>query len=103
MTNDLRNLANTASKLVENHRQIDEWLESIVWVASTPDKKTFATQMQQLGKLRKEGKRIQISLDKIVKKAFHEEEEFGLLTPRYQVSSREIGEFFVNEAANFSR
>lgn len=35
--------------------------------------------------------------------SFHEEEEFGLLTPRYQVSSREIGEFFVNEAANFSR
>ena len=68
MNNDLRNLANTASKLVENHRQIDEWLESIVWVASTPDKKTFATQMQHLGKLRKEGKRIQISLDKIVKK-----------------------------------
>jgi len=67
MNNDLRNLASTASKLVENHRLIDEWLESIVWVASTPDKKTFATQMQQLGKLRKEGKRIQISLDKIVK------------------------------------
>ena len=68
MNNDLRNLASTASKLVENHRQIDEWLESIVWVASTPDKKTFETQMQQLGKLRKEGKRIQISLDKMVKK-----------------------------------
>jgi hypothetical protein len=35
--------------------------------------------------------------------SFHEEEEFGLLTPRYQISSREIGEFFTNETTNLFR
>jgi len=68
MNNDLKNLMITATKLIENHKQIDEWLGSIVWVATTPDKKAFTGRIQQIEKLRKEGKRIQKSLEKIVEK-----------------------------------
>ena len=68
MNNDLKNLMNTATQLVENHKQIDEWLGSIVWVASTPDKKGFTSKMQEIEKLRKEGKRIQKSIEKMVEK-----------------------------------
>ena len=34
MNKDFKNFAKIATKLVENHRQIDEWLDSIVWVAT---------------------------------------------------------------------
>ena len=68
MNSDLITLAKTAISFIENHRQIDEWLGSVVWVATTPDKKAFADQMKQIEKLRKEGKRIQKSLEARVKK-----------------------------------
>ena len=68
MNSDLKTLGKTAIRLIENHKQIDEWLGSIVWVATTPDKKSFSDQMKQIETLRKEGKKIQTSLQAMVKK-----------------------------------
>ncbi len=67
-TTQLKGIAKTAQSLIQNHKAIDAWLSSIVWVAATPDKKVFAEEMKKLDALRKEGKRIQKSLEKALEK-----------------------------------
>jgi len=66
MNNDLE-ICDTASKLIENHRLIDEWLESIVWVASTPDKKRLATQNATAWKTSEGGETNQFRWTKLLR------------------------------------